>query len=1080
MSDVAEQYLQQHKLRELTAEWLKRLADERPDDPLKALETMIEQYRCTTDAYVCCENPWCGACVPAFEYDDHLRICTPDRWNKCLRCDERVEVSKMPQHRLNCHMKTCNHCGEYVLPRMLKLCPLEVLKGLSMRVERAELQRTASQVNSSPCDRKVRHLQRLWRTAHAQRNFRRLAFKVMWNMIDNAREVKLAHGMLQQSSSSATLQRFHGSSSALRAPGSVEMTTAECEARIQAAHPPEELISLIDAVARGETIDFPVAQDIIQDAAKILALRPGVVHVATPYNGEVVVVGDLHGQLKDLLHILRTEGLPGEKKRFIFNGDFVDRGPHGCEVLTLIFAMLCTTPSAVFLNRGNHEDQKVNREYGFLVEIRAKYGDESDNLYDDMLKAFKVMPLVHVIDRRVMVVHGGLPRTICPLERINNIGHIRAIPTVEQVDEDEEILVDLVWSDPVERFKSRHLGMRYQGKHWRISARGCGIEYVAQHTKEFLEANSLELVIRSHEMVASGYESCHEGRCFTVFSASDYCGVSGNRGAICVFTYLQPDPVWRTWYLREGSMPREDTNGSFFDTPVPGDPSGSGTVALGAMSAGPAAGLISVDNKHPDAECIDTLRQLRELIWQNRYRLMTNFCTADPEQSGYISKVEWCEVMRRTLELDIKWYMIARYLTDIIVYAEVPSVRYTQFLTSIDSRCSSMFLSKWIEHMVPDVFSRLELPHDFIPSNPVFAKQVQRRRSSQLLNSPRARALSPTASDEHGGGSGRPPLTPAPSLPSCGAPPAVRFARGVFAPTGSGLSEDSLRVPDDWQSIKVDFNFFVSRVRTKSVVASKMEDSELFVLFTYFDRNLDGHIILGEFVADVKRCCEARARAARKARKLGGQRDGEGAATDSSDSLVDSGSGSDDDDGEEVQVMDLGDMTLDAFGGDSTAAKAAVQQVKESIVITRQEECKEAWIYRSFTVLQKFFLYGRTRGLEASFHLLDRDHSGSIDFNEFRKMLRHLNSSLPTPLKEDQMAEMFKVIDLDNSGELDLQEFVRYFSVVDMRYVRRNSKNGFVAAIRDEVEKSQSPFAPPPTTSVTFAADYAAANYAAA
>jgi len=45
----------------------------------------------------------------------------------------------------------------------------------------------------------------------------------------------------------------------------------------------------------------------------------------------LVIVGDIHGQLPDLMHILDDAGLPSATTRYIFNGDFVDRGPCGGE-----------------------------------------------------------------------------------------------------------------------------------------------------------------------------------------------------------------------------------------------------------------------------------------------------------------------------------------------------------------------------------------------------------------------------------------------------------------------------------------------------------------------------------------------------------------------------------------------------------------------------------------------------------------------------------------------------------------------------------------------------------------------------
>lgn len=53
-------------------------------------------------------------------------------------------------------------------------------------------------------------------------------------------------------------------------------------------------------------------------------------------------------------------GLPSAENPYIFNGDFVDRGKKGLEVLLLLLACFLVFPGGVYLNRGNHEDQVMN------------------------------------------------------------------------------------------------------------------------------------------------------------------------------------------------------------------------------------------------------------------------------------------------------------------------------------------------------------------------------------------------------------------------------------------------------------------------------------------------------------------------------------------------------------------------------------------------------------------------------------------------------------------------------------------------------------------------------------------------
>jgi hypothetical protein len=56
-------------------------------------------------------------------------------------------------------------------------------------------------------------------------------------------------------------------------------------------------------------------------------LPPGssVSRVAVPAGGRVLVVGDTHGHLKDVVHLFKTHGMPSPANVYVFNGDISDR-----------------------------------------------------------------------------------------------------------------------------------------------------------------------------------------------------------------------------------------------------------------------------------------------------------------------------------------------------------------------------------------------------------------------------------------------------------------------------------------------------------------------------------------------------------------------------------------------------------------------------------------------------------------------------------------------------------------------------------------------------------------------------------
>lgn len=59
--------------------------------------------------------------------------------------------------------------------------------------------------------------------------------------------------------------------------------------------------------------------------------------------------------------------------KYLFLGDYVNRGRQSCEVMCLLFALKVRYPSQVMILRGNHESQAITRIYGFFDEIKRRY-----------------------------------------------------------------------------------------------------------------------------------------------------------------------------------------------------------------------------------------------------------------------------------------------------------------------------------------------------------------------------------------------------------------------------------------------------------------------------------------------------------------------------------------------------------------------------------------------------------------------------------------------------------------------------------------------------------------------------------
>uniref|UniRef100_A0A2P2KHW9 Serine/threonine-protein phosphatase 5 n=1 Tax=Rhizophora mucronata TaxID=61149 RepID=A0A2P2KHW9_RHIMU len=256
------------------------------------------------------------------------------------------------------------------------------------------------------------------------------------------------------------------------------------------------------------------AFQIVLQTREMLQALPSLVDINISDGKHFTVCGDVHGQFYDLLNIFELNGLPSEENPYLFNGDFVDRGSFSVEVILTLFAFKCMCPSAVYLSRGNHESKSMNRIYGFEGEVRSKLSETFVELFAEV---FCCLPLAHVINEKIFVVHGGL----FSVDGVK-LSDIKAIDRFREPPE-EGLMCELLWSDP------QPLPGRGPSK------RGVGLSFGGDVTKKFLHENNLDLVVRSHEVKDEGYEIEHDGRLITVFSAPNYCDQMGNKGAFIRF-----------------------------------------------------------------------------------------------------------------------------------------------------------------------------------------------------------------------------------------------------------------------------------------------------------------------------------------------------------------------------------------------------------------------------------------------------------------------------------------------------------------------------------------------------------------
>ena len=230
-----------------------------------------------------------------------------------------------------------------------------------------------------------------------------------------------------------------------------------------------------------------------------------------PVTAPVIVCGDIHGQIYDLFELFEKGGQIPDSK-YVFMGDYVDRGFNSVEVFSLLLALKLKYPNYITLLRGNHESRQISYTYGFLEEVNKKYGNS--NVWNYFTDLFDYLPIAALIEGKIFCIHGGLSPSISTVDQIRLINRKMEIPH-------DGAFCDLMWSDPDDI------------ETWIMSCRGAGWIFGYKVVDEFNYINNLDLICRAHQLVMEGYKFWFtKQNLVTVWSAPNYCYRCGNSASI--------------------------------------------------------------------------------------------------------------------------------------------------------------------------------------------------------------------------------------------------------------------------------------------------------------------------------------------------------------------------------------------------------------------------------------------------------------------------------------------------------------------------------------------------------------------
>ncbi|TDH68253.1 hypothetical protein CCR75_004762 [Bremia lactucae] len=849
-------------------------------------------------------------------------------------------------------------------------------------------------------------VQSVWRRYRASQKFRHLVFSHAWNLLDNTQEQLNLKRSEQFKSAEHTLAQLIKKKVLFKANESLtysfnrtvsEIAVSEIAISSEYKGPhlvwPLQLsnvIEILDSFKTMQILHHKYVLEILHKGVKSLAPLPTLQEISLNEDETITVVGDLHGQLQDLFSIFSIHGVPTRTKKYLFNGDFVDRGMHGVEVVMTILLFRLLDPTSVFMNRGNHESRNQNSWMGFEDEVWTKYAgaDEDDverpaRLFESFQTFFGSLPLCAVLQQKVFVVHGGLfSRDNVTLAHLRKIARKREPPLHEMTLEDK-LFEDLLWSDP------RPIASRQP------SERGAGIEFGINITNEFCRLNKIALIIRSHECVVEGFEILHGGRLITLFSASRYCGTQMNKGA---FLTLGPDlrPEIQQFYAH--SM-----NENTFQA--------------------------SAEMQHVLEE--DTLRLIAERICDHKASLYWYFTQHDDERNGSVSRLVWAEALRSVLQLDLPFLTYQPQLATLLDDT-TNRINYSHFLSRYRIANDVMDHSGWQESIIAVICTKLYWAMGAGDTQQAFRifdadangfieyeeflntlKQMDTGLSDQQVF---ALMRTADANDDgridfqefaqrfeviftdlgpkrdNGVAKHRATVSDLLKLPSASATPAKDV---MLDPEPLLIRREVPRENQSTFTRHSATNLDVETMQALLQIGKTLfaRRGSLQYHFYHFDKNQDGVLSHSEFQSALKQLGFAF----------------------------------------EPQVLDRIMAAVDKDGGHSIdykefVAAFSVHDLKEHEAL---ESGNLSWQNSVLQQVSNVFYQHRIH-IRNAFRMFDANNSGTISRGNFRTGIKTFNVVLNSPLSDDQIEELLLYLDSNKDGEISYKEFFDGFRVVDV------------------------------------------------
>jgi predicted MPP superfamily phosphohydrolase len=207
-----------------------------------------------------------------------------------------------------------------------------------------------------------------------------------------------------------------------------------------------------------------------------------------PPEGTLVCVGDTHGDLEATQKVLDRFLKPGFL--LLFLGDYVDRGTHSREVITLLLRTKLEHPDHIFLLQGNHEGWKAGAFSP--CNFWESLDPEEERSFADALAE---LPLMAHAENGLIASHGALP-------------DVQSLEDIRRIRFSDERWRQITWGD----------WQDLPGKE--IGDLGGRPQFGRDYFENIMQRFGKTVLIRSHQPHVP--ERLYDDRCLTVFTSRFY------------------------------------------------------------------------------------------------------------------------------------------------------------------------------------------------------------------------------------------------------------------------------------------------------------------------------------------------------------------------------------------------------------------------------------------------------------------------------------------------------------------------------------------------------------------------------